>query len=713
MSALSFIRIHKLEMQLRDNTYGLQNSLSNSMKAAENLNKSMATSVQSGQSLFEIHVQKVNLTKECVLGLGLNQPKIFATWTFYEHDMQYTPVALGPQAVLDCSAYYKVKLDDALLDFLMDSSVQVEIQLVTENKQQECKTIGLAQLKLNEVVHYPSNKLHGSVLLHGNPSASMTKEPPVIGSLDYWFKLHTAATSRIQEWLDHREEVERVLEAAAANNVDAKVVLSEVELLQGEQRRIQLPEHQEKLLGRRRKSPTPEHSPAPRIKKEPKVKGHRGRRPLNLTFQLKKIDFQELPPPTKLSLPKKKTPEATKAVKSPKEELKEPTKVEKEQDSPEAEEQASEASEVGVSSNADHESSTQGGETSSASIAEAKMKKPTKLLKRQDKDVQRSPTITVDAPKTKEEKKKLHPVTPLPKPRAPIQEVKTVEAAGEVKDVKKVPPAEAAVKAKSEWDSDKDEDMEEEDKKEKTEVKGAKIVVTEESDEEESEETETDEEEESEESEEDEELDEEEASTEDNKASEEAKSDSSKKEEEEEEDESSGEDGVSAPDLATANSSKRVKELQVSETTTGESSSTSHDSEGVVVRKENSIGGSRSSVASGTDCITITVSEFTAGKNANFFKNKKIQKLFVEYSFLDLKAEETETPFALPKPKAANESIVFNFSKVIPMDRQTQTARRRMLTKILSKEAAATGAEAKDGSKQSQTASIGMQQSCF
>ena len=76
---------------------------------------------------------------------------------------------------------------------------------------------------------------------------------------------------------------------------------------------------------------------------------------------------------------------------------------------------------------------------------------------------------------------------------------------------------------------------------------------------------------------------------------------------------------------------KRVKSEEGGATTTGESSSTSHDSEGVVVRKE-SIGGSRSSVM-GNEAITVTVSEFKAGKNAGFLKNKKIEKLFVEYRY--------------------------------------------------------------------------------
>ena len=34
---------------------------------------------------------------------------------------------------------------------------------------EQCKTVGKAELKLAEVVHYPSNKLHGSVLINSSP----------------------------------------------------------------------------------------------------------------------------------------------------------------------------------------------------------------------------------------------------------------------------------------------------------------------------------------------------------------------------------------------------------------------------------------------------------------------------------------------------------------------------------------------------------------
>ena len=50
--------------------------------------------------------------------------------TFYDHDMQYTPVVAGPNAVFDCSALYKVKLDDAMLDYLAENLLQVPYSLL-------------------------------------------------------------------------------------------------------------------------------------------------------------------------------------------------------------------------------------------------------------------------------------------------------------------------------------------------------------------------------------------------------------------------------------------------------------------------------------------------------------------------------------------------------------------------------------------------------
>ncbi|XP_030587414.1 protein fantom isoform X3 [Archocentrus centrarchus] len=61
-------------------------------------------------------------------------------------------------------------------------------------------------------------------------------------------------------------------------------------------------------------------------------------------------------------------------------------------------------------------------------------------------------------------------------------------------------------------------------------------------------------------------------------------------------------------------------------------------------------------------------------------RDTSVVRLFVEYSFLDLPTEET--PLSLPKPPPGR-SINYNYSKVIPVDTEKNTARRRLLREVL------------------------------
>ncbi|XP_028287906.1 protein fantom [Parambassis ranga] len=61
-------------------------------------------------------------------------------------------------------------------------------------------------------------------------------------------------------------------------------------------------------------------------------------------------------------------------------------------------------------------------------------------------------------------------------------------------------------------------------------------------------------------------------------------------------------------------------------------------------------------------------------------QDSSVMRLFVEYSFLDLPTEET--PLSLPKPPPGK-SINYNYSKVIPVDVQSNAARRHLLRGVL------------------------------
>ena len=69
--------------------------------------------------------------------------------------------------------------------------LKVELHLVTEG--QDCHPIGQSTIRLNEVLDYPSNKLHGSVVVYA--SATQKNQPAktnMLGTLEYWFKLNTS-----------------------------------------------------------------------------------------------------------------------------------------------------------------------------------------------------------------------------------------------------------------------------------------------------------------------------------------------------------------------------------------------------------------------------------------------------------------------------------------------------------------------------------------
>ena len=92
--------------------------------------------------------------------------------------------------------------------------------------------------------------------------------------------------------------------------------------------------------------------------------------------------------------------------------------------------------------------------------------------------------------------------------------------------------------------------------------------------------------------------------------------------------------------------------------------------------------------------MSITIVEFKAAKGAKFLKNKNVEKLYIEYKFLDLPPEELETP-SFPKPKAGGESFKLNFTKIISIDRAVHSKRRRKLAKLLTSEVSEE--QAKDG----------------
>jgi len=62
----------------------------------------------------------------------------------------------------------------------------------------------------------------------------------------------------------------------------------------------------------------------------------------------------------------------------------------------------------------------------------------------------------------------------------------------------------------------------------------------------------------------------------------------------------------------------------------------------------------------------VAISELSLNEDSPLLQNDHVDKLYVEYTFLGVPREETETPYSLPKPDGAK-PISFNFTKGTPI----------------------------------------------
>lgn len=80
--------------------------------------------------------------------------------------------------------------------------------------------------------------------------------------------------------------------------------------------------------------------------------------------------------------------------------------------------------------------------------------------------------------------------------------------------------------------------------------------------------------------------------------------------------------------------------------------------------------------------VTVAINHVSLEEGSNVMNNSDIRQLFVEYKFLGIDPQETETPFSLPKPKPYH-NIQFNFSKTFHVDFEKNYQRRQYLASML------------------------------
>ncbi|KAK3603408.1 hypothetical protein CHS0354_009388 [Potamilus streckersoni] len=178
-------RIKKLEAQMRDVAYGTkQYKIQPPIEEEEGMEEFDETiHLERGQNLFEIHVHKVTLSQEAIKLIGDEEPALFCTWEFFEYEIQSTPVLRGSSPEFGFTSQYIVKVDDFFLHYIQKESCTLELH---QSFGQDYSTLAACQLIFREIFDKTHGRIHGTATLSG-VAGDLTGVG--FGTVEYWIRL--------------------------------------------------------------------------------------------------------------------------------------------------------------------------------------------------------------------------------------------------------------------------------------------------------------------------------------------------------------------------------------------------------------------------------------------------------------------------------------------------------------------------------------------
>ncbi|XP_035828549.1 protein fantom isoform X2 [Aplysia californica] len=178
-------RIKKLETQLRDVAYGTRQYRlpppDDDLDSTADLDETI--SLERGQNLFEVHIDKVSLSKDALRVIGDEEPSLFCMWDFFEFESLSTPVVRGSRPMFDFTSQYIVKVDDFFLHYLQKDSCRLELY---QSFGQDYSKIAVCQLVFRDIFDKPHGRIHGTASLTGTADGETGIG---YGTVDYWVRL--------------------------------------------------------------------------------------------------------------------------------------------------------------------------------------------------------------------------------------------------------------------------------------------------------------------------------------------------------------------------------------------------------------------------------------------------------------------------------------------------------------------------------------------
>lgn len=184
-------RIQKLEAQLKDIAYGTkQYKFKPEIMPDDSVDEFDETiHLERGENLFEIHINKVTFSSEVLQASGDKEPVTFCTYAFYDFELQTTPIVRGLHPEYDFTSQYLVHVNDFFLQYIQRNSVTLEVHQAYST---DYETIAACQLRFHEILE-KSGRIFCTASLVGTKG-----DIPNFGTVEYWFRLRVPMDQAIR-----------------------------------------------------------------------------------------------------------------------------------------------------------------------------------------------------------------------------------------------------------------------------------------------------------------------------------------------------------------------------------------------------------------------------------------------------------------------------------------------------------------------------------
>ncbi|XP_027475448.1 protein fantom isoform X4 [Zalophus californianus] len=175
-------RIQKLEAQLKDIAYGTkQYKFKPEITPDDSIDEFDETiHLERGENLFEIHINKVTFSSEVLQASGDKEPVTFCTYAFYDFELQTTPIVQGLHPEYNFTSQYLIHVNDLFLQYIQKNTITLEVHQAYST---DYETIAAGQLRFHEILE-KSGRIFCTASLVGTKG-----DIPNFGTVEYWFRL--------------------------------------------------------------------------------------------------------------------------------------------------------------------------------------------------------------------------------------------------------------------------------------------------------------------------------------------------------------------------------------------------------------------------------------------------------------------------------------------------------------------------------------------